>query len=277
MNEVRKKQKRLYGIMKWLTVFGALFLIIYIGISPIVSQANQIVSVVLYDICNITVVAVLAVLFVYYSKYGKVESFFNNVENEITDAGYYLTSRQESSVNSYCETVLEDLKNCGYYIDKSLELSELDFYARAIKRHEFFYIADVENADRNDILAYLESVIYDLTMSIVKRKGCGVLCIITDNADESAVALSKMITPLGKKEKLKIAIAVAEVSTGRVYFLGNDKTKSQQMIANFVMNCDVPIKDKYIGKEKLPFQYEIEEKMKSFSLKDYKNGDFYIH
>lgn len=277
MNEIRIKQRRLYKLMKTLTVFGAIFLVVYIGVSPMIAQINQTLSTVLYYLCNVIVVAVLVVLFVYYSKYGKVESFLNNAENEINDAGYYFTSRKERNVDSYCNVVMDDLQKCGYYIDKSLEISELEFYGRAMKRKEFFYIADIINADRNDVLAYLESVIYDLTMNNVKRKGDGILCIVTDKAAEDAVALSKMITPLGKKEKLKIAIAIAETDTGRVYFLGNDKTKSQQLIANFVMNCDVPIKDEYIGKEKLPFQDEIKEKMKDFNLKDFRNGNFYIH
>lgn len=277
MNEIRVKQRRLYKLMKTLTVFGAIFLVIYIGISPIIAEINQSLSTVLYYVCNVIVVAVLVVLFLYYSKYGKVESFLNNAEKEINDAGYYYTSREEKNVDSYCTAVMDDLQKCGFYIDKSLEISELEFYGRAMKRKEFFYVADVINADRNDVLAYLESVIYDLTLNNVKRKGDGVLCIVTDRAADDAVALSKMITPLGKKEKLKIAIAIAETNTGRVYFLGNDKTKSQQLIANFVMNCDVPIKDEYIGKEKLPFQDEIKEKMKDFNLKDFRNGNFYIH
>lgn len=277
MNEIRVKQKRLYKLMKTLTVFGAIFLVIYIGVSPMIAEINQTLSTVLYYVCNVLVVAVLVVLFVYYSKYGKVESFLNNAENEINDAGYYLTSREEKNVDSYCKVVMDDLQKCGFYIDKSLEISDLDFYGRAMKRKEFFYVADVINADRNDVLAYLESVIYDLTMNNVKRKGDGVLCIVTDKAADDAVALSKMITSLGKKEKLKIAIAIAETDTGRVYFLGNDKTKAQQLIANFVMNCDLPIKDKYIGKEKLPFQEEIKDKMKDFNLKDFRNGNFYIH
>ena len=124
---------------------------------------------------------------------------------------------------------------------------------------------------------YLESVINDITINSLKRKGNVVLCFVTDNAKEDAISLSKMITPLGKKEKIKIALSICETATGRVYFLGNVQTKCQQMIANFVMNCDVPIKDQYIGKEKLQFQFDIEEKMKNFNITDFKNGNFYVH
>ncbi|MDE6019383.1 MAG: hypothetical protein K2H01_00075, partial [Ruminococcus sp.] len=65
-------------------------------------------------------------------------------------------------------------------------------------------------------------------------------------------------------------------STGNVYFLGNVQTKCQQMIANFVMNCDLPIKEQYIHKDKLQFQYDLAEKMKDFNLKDFKNDNFFI-
>ena len=43
------------------------------------------------------------------------------------------------------------------------------------------------------------------------------------------------------------------------------------------MNCDMPIKDKYIHKEKMPFQLELEKKAEKFTLKDFNNGNFYLH
>jgi hypothetical protein len=46
------------------------------------------------------------------------------------------------------------------------------------------------------------------------------------------------------------------------------------MIANYVMNCEVPIKDEFKGNEKLKFQFELEEKMKHFDIHDFKNGTF---
>ena len=48
------------------------------------------------------------------------------------------------------------------------------------------------------------------------------------------------------------------------------------MIANYVMNCEIPIKDDFIVKDKLPYQARLEEKMKEFNLKDFNNGSFYI-
>jgi hypothetical protein len=49
------------------------------------------------------------------------------------------------------------------------------------------------------------------------------------------------------------------------------------MIANYVMNCEVPIKDKFKADEQLNFQFELEEHMKDFNIKDFKNGTFYAH
>ena len=43
------------------------------------------------------------------------------------------------------------------------------------------------------------------------------------------------------------------------------------------MNCDLPIKDKYKAKERLAFQDELAEKMKSFDLKKYLDGQFIVH
>ena len=70
--------------------------------------------------------------------------------------------------------------------------------------------------------------------------------------------------------------AIAEADTGRVYFLGNRVSKCQQMIANYVMGCELPIADANKG-ERLPFQDKLEEKMKTFTLAEFKNGTFFAH
>lgn len=277
MIEFRKKQKVLYNIMKILIIFSSVFLFVYIGIKPFIVQADETAALVLNYICDGLVIASLAVLFMYYSKYGKCDSFLTQIENEISDAGYYLTSRTDCSVEEYSNAVFYDLKSCGYSATKNVEINDFEFYAKCMKKKEFFYIVNSDEVDRNDILAYLDSAVFDITANNLKRSGSAVVCFICDKAEEDAIALSKMITASGKKEQLKFAIAIAEVSTKRVYFLGNCKTKCQQMIANFVMNCDVPIKEEYIAKEHLPFQAQLEEKMKDFNIKDFKSGNFYVH
>lgn len=277
MNKIRFKQRKLFKTMKALIIFGAIFLFAYIGAKPIIAQYNQTLDTVINYFCDFLVVAVLIMLFTYYSKYGKCDSFLSQIENEINDNGFYLTSRQERTCDEYVNVMLDDLKSCGYSINKDIEINEFDFSIKAVKRKEFFYTSCVDNLDKNDILAHLDCVINDLTVTNLKRKGDVVLCFITDKAQDDAIALSKMITPLGKKEQIKIAISICELSTGNVYFLGNTQTKCQQMIANYVMNCKLPIKEQYIHKDKLQFQYDLEKKMQDFTIKDFKNGNFYAH
>lgn len=277
MKKTRLKQRKRFAVLKGLVIFSAVFIFVYIGVQPYVADFNSTLATVFSIICDVMVVAVLIAVFLYYSGYGKCDSFLNQVENEINDSGYYITARKENTIESYADAVTEDLKSNGYSVTTDLEINEFDFNVKAINGKSYFYTAAVDNVDKNDIVAYIDAVINDLTVQNLKRKGNAVICFITDSAEESAVALSKMITPIGKKEQLKIALAICETDTGRVYFLGNVQTKCQQMIANFAMNCDVPINNKYIGGEKLPFQYDLEEKMKSFTVKDYKNGNFYIH
>lgn len=277
MKKTRLKQRKRFAVLKALIIFSAVFIFVYIGVQPYVKDYSSTLASAFSIICDVMVVAVLIAVFLYYSGYGKCDAFLNQVENEINDSGYYLTSRQENTLEGYANAVTEDLQNCGYSVNTDLEINEFDFNAKAVNGKNYFYSATVNNVDKNDVVAYIDAVINDLTVQNLKRKGNVVICFFTDKAEESAVALSKMITPIGKKELIKIALAICEVNSGKVYFLGNNETKCQQMITNFVMNCDVPINSKYIGNEKLPFQYELEEKMKSFTVKDYKNGNFYIH
>lgn len=277
MREFRKKQKRLYKLMKAIIIVGAAAIFVYIGAKPYVEDVSNTAAMICNYVCDALVIIIMVVLFTYFSKYGKSDSFLTSIENELSDTGYYFTSRTEKETVSYTNAMLEDFKNCGYMLNSNVEINEFEFDFKAEKKKEFFYCISLDDVDRNDVLAYLDCVIYDITVKNLKRKGNAVLCFITDKAEDDAIALSKMITPLGKKEQIKIAVAICEVSSGRVYFLGNVKTKCQQLTANFVMNCDVPIKEQYIGKERLPFQDELEEKMKSFNIKDFKAGTFNAH
>ncbi len=277
MREVRKKQKNFYKFLKVLVIVSVVFLFVYIGAQPYVKSLSTNLAVAFNYFCDILVIVNLVVIFLYYSKYGKVESFLKDIENELEDNGYYITSRDDKTIYDRCKTISNDLQSNGYRIDKQLEVKDFSFDVRALKNKNYFYIVNVENLDKNDILAYLDEMIYDLTSNCFKRKGTGVLCFITDKVSEDALEISKMITPLGRKGQLKIALAIDEVETGNVYFQGHDETKAKTMIANFVMNCEMPLKDKFIHKEKLPYQIELEKKAEKFTLKDFNNGNFYIH
>ena len=174
-------------------------------------------------------------------------------------------------------TISNDLEKNGYKMNKLVEVKDFSFDTRAIKGNNYFYIVNIEKVDKNDILAYLDEMIYDLTSNLFRRKGNGVLCFITDTACDDAIEISKMITPLGRKGQMKIALAIDETDTGNVYFQGREENKNKTQIANFVMNCEMPVKDKFIHKEKLPYQKELEKKAEKFTLKDFNNGNFYIH
>lgn len=274
MREFRKKQKRLKYIMNTVCSLTAIVLFVYIGIEPML---NSTVSNVINFSSYILILISVVVLYLYFTKYGKSDKFLEAVENELSDVGYYLTSREEKTVESYEKIVIEDLKNNGFSIESNVEVDELTFSYRAIKGKDVFYIVSMDEVDKNDIIAYQQSSIYDITSVTIKRKANAVMLYICNNADDGAISLSKMITPLGKKEQIKFANAIIELSTGRCYFLGNKPTKNQQLIANYVMNCEIPIKDKYKATEKLSFQYDLEEHMKDFNIKDFKNGNFYAH
>lgn len=277
MREFRKKQARLYKIMKGFLIAAAVVIVVYIGAEPYVAKASQTAAIVMNYVCDALVLGAMFVIFAYYNKYGKSDAFLTRVEHEIDDAGYYLTAREEKTTEQYVDAMFNDLKSCGFAMDKNIEIDDFEFDIRAYKKKEFFYAVQVEALNRDDVLAYSDVAVNDLTVQKLKRKGDCVICFVTDKADESAIAISKVITPFGRKEQLKVSYAIAEVQTGRVYFLGNMATKLQQMTANYVMNCDVPIKDEYIGKERLPFQDELEERMKSFTIAEFRNGTFYTH
>lgn len=277
MREFRKKQKRLYKIMKPLVIISALFIFAYIGVEPFVASWNNIVAMILSYVCDFLVVANMIVIFSYYNKYGKSDSFLSVIEYELSDYGFYYTSREEKEEQSFIEALKKDFIADGFKTDTNLEINDFDFEITAMKKKEFFYVANINELSRSDILAYLDTVITDITVQNLKKSGNAVLCFVTDKAEEDAISLSKMITPLGKKEKIKIAICIVEPASKKIYFLGNMLTKCQQMIVNYVMRCNIPIDDKYKGDKRLPFQDRLEERMKDFNIKDFKNGTFYAH
>ena len=277
MREFRKKQKKLYKLMKALIIFSVIFIFVFIGAQPYVEKFSSIADMVCRYLCDILIVANLCVLFSYYSKYGKCDKFLESVEYELSDYGSYIISREEKEEKTFLKAMQNDFSKSGYAVNSDLEIDEFDFSFVASTKKEFFYAAEIDSLSRNDILAYIDVVINDITVRNLKRKGNAVICFVTDKAEEEAIAISKMITPLGKKEQIKIALAIAEPQTGKCYFLGNAETKCHQMIANYVLKCNIPISKENIGDKRLPFQDELEKHMKDFDIKSFKNGTFYAH
>ena len=278
MEEIRKKQKRLKKIMRICVIFTAIFLLVYIGVSPVASGALGAggISALNYA-SDILVIVSLVLVLLYYSRYAKLELFLNDVQGEIEDCGYYLTARSEREVEPYFKAVCEDLTKNGYFIENNLELSELEFDARALKTKEFFYIVCIDELEKSDVIAYMDSAVYDTAAINLKRRGNCVVLFLSSKVDEDALSLSKAVTAMGRKNQLKFTSAIVDCTEGRVYFSGLNPTKCQQMIANYVMGCEVPIANELKGKEKLKFQYELEEKMKNFDINDFKNGTFSVH
>ena len=137
MREVRKKQKNFYKFLKSLVIFSVVFIFIYIGAQPYVKSFNETLAVAVNYACDILVIINLVVIFLYYSKYGKVESFLKDIENELEDAGYYINSRDKESIEQRCVTISNDLEKNGYKMNKVVEVKDFSFDTRAIKGNNY--------------------------------------------------------------------------------------------------------------------------------------------
>ena len=277
MREFRKKQRLFRLIRNIVVIVTAVLLFFLIGFEgAIYDSGAQSLALGLHYAAEVLVVVSLALVLYYSSKYSKSDTFLTNVEYELSDCGYYLTERTEKSVDDYCRAIREDLIADVYSVNENLELTELDFALRGTKRNEYMYVVNTDELDKNDVIAHLDSVVYDLTAVLMRRAGNAVLTFVCNRADDEAISLSKTITVLGRKDRLKIALAIAELETGRVYFLGNNPTKTQQMTAQYIMKTSLPIADSLKG-ERLPYQDELEEHMKNFNLNEYRKGTFFSH
>ncbi|MBR3150026.1 MAG: hypothetical protein IKF64_07640 [Eubacterium sp.] len=277
MREFRKKQRLFKLVKNAVVIVTAILLFFLIGFEKAIYEGGaESVALALHYSAEVLVIASLALVLLYSSKYSKCDTFLTNVELELSDCGYYLTNRSEKTVDEYSRAIRDTLIENAFGIEENLELTELDFALRGTKRNEVFYLVKTDELDKNDVIAHLDSVVYDFTAVMMKRSGNAVLTFVCNKADDGAIELSKTITVMGRKEKVKIAIAIAELETSRVYFLGNSPTKCQQMIANYVMSSEVPIPDTLKG-ERLPYQDALEERMKSFDLNEYRRGNFFSH
>lgn len=277
MKEIRKKQKKLFAAMRVIVGITLVYIVVYIGVQPYIAELGTTAAAVFSWLSDILIVASLAVALVYYSRYGKTNAFLTRIEHEIKDCGYYKLNAEQTSPDDFLEKLFERLKGNGFALDSNVEYDGFEFSYTAFKRKEFFYVCGVDDLSKDDVLAYLDCAVNDLTVRRLKRAGNALLVFVTDEAQDGAVALSKMICTFGKKEQLKIAIAIVEPKTGKCYFLGNMQTKTQSMAVEYLMNATVPIPEELKYKEILPFQKELEEHMEDFTIKSYLDGTFYAH
>ena len=184
MREIRKKQKKLYKAMRILLYAAIAVLVVYIGAEPMVAKASHMAALVMNYVCDALVIASMFMLLMYYSKYGKVDGYLSRIEDELADAGYYLSDRPEREIQPLTAAVLADLDRYGYTVERDLELCDMPFDARAMKKKEFFYVVETEALTRGDILAYSDAAFTDLTVQKMKRRGNGVILFVTDTAGE---------------------------------------------------------------------------------------------
>ncbi len=277
MKEIRKKQKKLLKIMKFAVAVALVYFVVYVGARPYIESASSITAIICSYVNDTLVIACLVLVLVYYSKYGKSNAFLTRIECEINDCGYYYTQNTPKDRTEFINELVGSFKNNGFAVNSKVEFEELEFDYTAIKRKEFFYVIDVDSLSREDVLAYLDVVVNDLTVRNLKRSGNCIICFVTDNAEDGAVALSKMVCTFGKKEQLKIALAVVEPENSKCFFLGNMQTKCQRLVADYIMRSPTPIPESLMHKERLPFQDELEKHMEEFTLKAYNDGTFYAH
>lgn len=275
--DVRTKQKRLKKLMNFSVIFGVLYNLFYIGAKPAIEAYSTTAALVFRYLCDIIIIAVLILVFTYYTKYGKCDVILNNIADEISDCGSYYINSEPVETEEYISIIADRLSGSAFSLKKDFELDELDFACYADKRLEFVYCASVEKLDRNDIIAYLDCVVNDITYHTLKRKGNGVLLFVTDEADESAIALSKLIVSLGRKSQIRLAVAVAEPLNRKLYYLGNQQSKCQQLIANYAQFTELPISDELKSKDKLEFQIRLEEKIKTATISDLTADVINIH
>lgn len=267
----------MFTAMKIIVAVTLIYIVVYIGVQPYIAALGGTAAVLFSYLSDGLILASLVIALVYYSKYGKTNAFLNRIEHEIKDCGYYKTDGMPSDPEKYMESLFEKLKSNGYAVDSNVEYDGLEFSYTAFKRKEFFYVCGVDDLSKDDVLAYLGCAVNDLTVRRLKRAGNCLLVFVTDKAQDGAVALSKMVCTFGKKEQLKIALAIVEPENEKCYFLGNMQTKTQQMAAQYLMNCSVPIPEKLKHNEILPFQKELEKHMEDFTVKSYLDGSFYAH
>lgn len=204
MKEIRKKQKKLFKIMKIAVALALVYFVVYVGVAPYIESASAVAAIVCNYINDALVIACLAVVLVYYSKYGKSNAFLTRIEYEIKDCGFYYTQNTPKDRVEFINELVGSFKSNGFAVNSNVEYEELEFDYTAMKRKEFFYVVDVDSLSRDDVLAYLDVVVNDLTVRNLKRSGNCIICFVTDKAEDGAVALSKMPIPdsLMHKERL---------------------------------------------------------------------------
>ena len=277
MREYRKKQRILKKTLNIICIFTAVFMFVYIGVVPFIKELWGMNAITICSrVCELLVLISVVILTVYNIKYSKCNSLLEWIEYELDDAGYYYLNRNENNADEFITNSQRLLIENKFTTQNDIDAHDFNIDMGAVNGKNLMYFVNVDNLDRNDIIAYIDSITYDATVQNLKRKADIVITFVTNKADNDAIGLSKMITTMGRKEQVKIALVIAELDTRKCYFLGNRQTNLLKLIAKYVMMAELPFSERLIGKERLASQDELEENMKSFNAKDFVDGKFYI-
>ncbi len=274
MKKFSRKLQLLKLLRNGLLCVAAMMIVAYITFEASIN--NKLQNPMTYQIVLFVVLLITIGYVLFYEwRYGDAERYLKDAQCQISDAGYYFTARKQESPGGYVNAVKDDLIASGYRINEKVICGDLDFEFIGTKPFEFFYAATFDKADRKDIAAYTLAAGNDLANERMKRKGECVVLFVCRHADKGAIALSKQFTRLqfSRSKTITVYPMIVDLSTRQVYFLGNKICRAQKMAVNYVLNCDLPLKPEYIGKEKLPFQQELADKLASFDFKAFKNAD----
>ncbi|MBR6392758.1 MAG: hypothetical protein IKS12_05670 [Eubacterium sp.] len=274
MTDFLKKQRAFRRLRNISIIVSAVMIFMYIGAEPYIEKGFGNTAPFQLALFVLVIIS-MALLFIYESRFAKAAEFIQDIGYEISDSGYYLTTREEKDAAEFTKAAVNDLKADGYRCESAISVNGLEFAAVAVKGNEFIYFVSVDTADKNDIIAYTDSALYDLMQNKLKSKGNCAVVFLCSNADDSAVRLSKSVSrTFSGKKVLKVGYAVAELPTGKIYFRGNEPSVIQKLVARYVLKCDLPIESRLASGDKLPYQSELKNKLKSFDINEFKNGKY---
>lgn len=153
-------------------------LVVYIGAEPLVAKASHVAALVMNYVCDALVIASMFMLLMYYSKYGKVDGYLSRIEDELADAGYYLSDRPEREIQPLTAAVLADLDRYGYTVERDLELCDMPFDARAMKKKRILLCGGDGSADPGRYFGLFRCGIYrsDGTEDEAQRQRRDLVC-----------------------------------------------------------------------------------------------------
>ena len=275
MNDFKKQLKRFRKFRNIAIVSIAVLIFLYIGAEPYLNKSFGNIGV-FQSVMFILVLSALIIEFYYESKYSKAAKYISDIDLQISDAGYYITSREENGIDEFYNSLKADIENSGYKLTENSDADGLTFDFYAGKGTEYIYAVKLDNTERSDVIAYLDAAKNDLLSNKLKRKGECVVLFITDKAEDSAIALSKAFSRVivSRYNVITISPAIIEPESKKVYYLGNRISPTQKIVTELVLKSEFPLDNKFIHFEKLSFQKELEKEVEDFNIQDFKSRKY---